>query len=277
MSSPVARDEIVVVIPAYREHLSTVDRHALRQHAAFLAGYPVRVVAPEGLRLPAPLDGYPVERFAPAYFAGISGYNALMLSPEFYRRFERFRHLLVYQLDAIVLCDRLQEFCTLDYDYIGAPWFHDPERPESGLFLAGNGGLSLGRIEAFQRVLQSPRYTTGWPALNVLRILRSRFLVGWSAPRARLIARLKVARRARHGVGRYLATTRWNEDSFWSTTAQVFLPDYRPAPAAVGLDFAFERHPRSCHALNGGQLPFGVHAWDRYDPDFWRPHLLPLA
>jgi hypothetical protein len=26
--------------------------------------------------------------------------------------------------------------------------------------------------------------------------------------------------------------------------------------------------------MNGGNMPFGCHAWERYDRRFWEPHLL---
>jgi hypothetical protein len=32
--------------------------------------------------------------------------------------------------------------------------------------------------------------------------------------------------------------------------------------------------PRLCFELNGRKLPFGCHAWQRYDRGFWEPYLL---
>jgi hypothetical protein len=40
------------------------------------------------------------------------------------------------------------------------------------------------------------------------------------------------------------------------------------------LRFAFEAAPRQCLEMNQGRLPFGCHAWGRYDREFWTPHLL---
>jgi hypothetical protein len=39
------------------------------------------------------------------------------------------------------------------------------------------------------------------------------------------------------------------------------------------LEFAFERYPRKCFKLNNHNLPFGVHAWEKYDKSFWLNHV----
>ena len=60
---------------------------------------------------------------------------------------------------------------------------------------------------------------------------------------------------------------RWqrNEDYFWSDEAVHFYPEFKVASFEDGLRFAFEVAPRLCLELNGGKLPFGCHAWPRYD------------
>jgi hypothetical protein len=65
-----------------------------------------------------------------------------------------------------------------------------------------------------------------------------------------------------------------NCDLFWSDRAVSFLPEYRVASLEQGLEFAFEVAPRKCFAMNGGKIPFGCHAWARYDRAFWEPYLL---
>ncbi len=90
----------------------------------------------------------------------------------------------------------------------------------------------------------------------------------------RLIKRLRVLKEARRGIGWYAGRYSLNEDRFWSDRARLFDPGFRIAPVATALSFAFERAPRHCYAANGGRLPFGCHAWPRWDRAFWEPHLL---
>lgn len=59
-----------------------------------------------------------------------------------------------------------------------------------------------------------------------------------------------------------------NEDIFWASRDSG---QFRVAPVEIALHFAFERYVRQCYSLNHNQLPFGCHAWEKYDFDFWRP------
>lgn len=43
---------------------------------------------------------------------------------------------------------------------------------------------------------------------------------------------------------------------------------YVPSPIEASA-FAFERSPRYLYELNNNTLPFGCHAWEKYDMDFW--------
>jgi hypothetical protein len=65
-----------------------------------------------------------------------------------------------------------------------------------------------------------------------------------------------------------------NVDIFFSDKAIEFLPEFKVASFEEGLRFGFEVAPRKCFELNGKKMPFGCHAWARYDRSFWEPHLL---
>jgi hypothetical protein len=68
---------------------------------------------------------------------------------------------------------------------------------------------------------------------------------------------------------------RKHEDLFWSFGAPSLQPDFRIASVDEALGFAFEVEPRRAYELAGRRLPFGCHAWAKYDRAFWEPHLLP--
>ena len=234
--------------------------------------FEIRLFLPN--ELPSPLPGVREERFPPEYFRGVETYSRLLLSESFYRRFEDFEHLLIYQLDALVFSNGLREWCGAGYDYVGAPWWHDPEHPDRGLSRAGNGGLSLRRVEAFLEVLTSRRYRE--EEVSLLEQWRSSRLPDLEGSgRRRLFKRLNVLRDVRRGAAWYAGSYTLNEDRFWSDRAHLFRPGFRVAEAATALRFAFERQPRRCYEINGRQLPFGCHAWARYDREFWEPFLLP--
>jgi hypothetical protein len=58
------------------------------------------------------------------------------------------------------------------------------------------------------------------------------------------------------------------EDLFWSFIAPRLHPAFSVAPPEIAIDFAWELYPRE-HYEQFGQLPFGCHAWQRYDRAFW--------
>lgn len=258
-----------VVVPIYRRELSPEERMSLRHLETYLGRYDRYFVAPESLSPRRP--GFQVAGFADDWFKSVDTYSRLLLSAFFYRTFSRYQYILVYQLDSLVFSDALSRWCEAGYDYIGAPWLTDPKNPERGLSRAGNGGLSLRRISSVLKVLESAR-----PRAQPIALWRD-FLSASLPDLApyQWLKRLRVLREIRRGVGWYADHYTLNEDRFWSDRAALFFPGFRVAPPGVALRFAFERAPRYCYSRNGGRLPFGCHAWSRWDRSFWEPHLIP--
>ena len=115
----------IVVIPIWRQVLSDNEVLSLRRCFSVLAKHDIALISPQRLpidQLPIPSANVIVVRFDDNFFESINGYNRLMLSERLYRRFSRYDYLLLYQLDAFVFEDQLEDWCARDYDYIGAPW-----------------------------------------------------------------------------------------------------------------------------------------------------------
>ena len=45
------------------------------------------------------------------------------------------------------------------------------------------------------------------------------------------------------------------------------------APINIALQFSFDSNVRECFKRNNMSLPFGCHAWERYDYEFWEPFI----
>lgn len=268
MKSPSPRPSVAVVVPIYRNELLPEERLSLCHLETFLGRYDRLFVAPSRLRPSHP--GFEVVSFPDEYFESVESYSRLLLSASFYRTFEQYRYVLIYQLDCLVFSDALADWCAAGYDYVGAPWLTDPSVPGRGFSRVGNGGFSLRRVAACLRVLESERYLTKPVALW-------RDLLQAPLPdldRSQLLKRIRVLREVRRGAGWYASHYSLNEDRFWSDRARLFFPGFRIAPVEEALRFAFERAPRYCFAHTGGPLPFGCHAWSRWDRAFWEPHLI---
>jgi len=187
-----------------------------------------------------PLPGLERKRFPRRYFRNPVTYSRLLLSRRFYEAFSDYDYVLVYQLDALVLRDELEGWCARGLDYVGAPWFPSEAMPLVTEPVVGNGGFSLRRVAAFVEVLEraGERYARRWVK------------------------------------GRTDSSFEAHEDLFWSFEAQGFLPEFRVASVDEALGFAFEVEPRRAFELAGRRLPFGAHAWAKYDRAFWEPYLL---
>lgn len=240
-----SKKQVVVVIPIYKAELSNSERISLQQCISVLANYPIVIAKPDQLNISFLLKEFPslkTKSFQNYYFENIAGYNQLMISTGFYKSFSEYEYMLIYQLDAFVFKDNLQEWCRSGYDYIGAPGL-EPERlfklqatdtKELANALSSqrpvlNGGLSLRRISSMIRYLK----------------IYKLFFPKW--------------------VG--------NEDKLFSLDARrlaplrlfIKLPHWETA-----LQFAFEKSPAASFELNAQELPFGCHAWEKYDPEFWK-------
>ena len=66
-----------------------------------------------------------------------------------------------------------------------------------------------------------------------------------------------------------------NEDGFWAFFAPTYNPIFRIPDTETALRFSFEINPRLCFEQVGGRLPFGCHAWEKHDPEFWRRFIPP--
>ena len=251
----------VIVIPIYR-HVEGTERQSLEQCMRVLGAHDIVVVHPEKLDLTDDLRQYPDVRLLPLrneWFAGVEGYNSMMLSTEFYRLFTDYDYMLIYQLDAYVFSDQLDYWASLDYDYIGAPWtFH------VGLFHA-----TIGRFVRWMRRTLQP---AGWEG----RVKNCHIAgqVGNGGFSLRRISKMEEMTRlyAHHIAKLHFGEKRAQEDVFFALVAGrkagLKVPKRKEA-----MRFAWESHPDCC-MRKMGRLPFGCHAWqlDKHI-GFWMNHI----
>lgn len=229
---------VIVCVPIYKNTLSAVEWASLRQLNKILEKYQRVFVAPQSLKFDFGNVGefFRVERFPDYFFHSVLSYSALMLNVDFYRRFRKYEYVLIYQTDAFVFCDRLQEFCRLGYDYIGAPleranplWSFIGNR-------VGNGGLSLRKVSSAIRMLEN------WDRL-----------VGNSP----------------------LVSIFWQwEDLFWSYCAGKEDLNFKIPPVNIAVEFAVQDNVcRAYKRLQAGWRPFGCHGWSQTKEDYeaWQP------
>ncbi len=263
-----------VVIPIYRLPLTAEEEQSLRQLQCHLWRYDTYFVVPESLEDPSfLLREAKVLRWADSYFEGLAGYNRLMLSRSFYRAFREYSYILICQLDSLVFSDELESWCRRGLDYVGAPWFRGHRGDTTqGLWAVGNGGFSLRKVATFLKVLEAKGL---WMTPADCAAQSGRIL-GYPMLR-RAYLRAKTFAHSigyKNNIGYFIRHFAAHEDLFWSTYARLIEPSFRIPRPEEALGFAFEHAPRHCFALTNERLPFGCHAWDKIDREFWQPFLL---
>lgn len=251
-----------VVVPAYR-HLSDDEKISMRQCVDVLGGHDIIVIHPERLDLTEDLQPWQsvvVKALRNEWFDGVKGYNSMLLSTEFYDLFSAYDYILIYQLDAYVFRNELDEWVAKGYDYIGAPWII-----KRGLsyYLFGGWMQALHRKlhpigEGENMVHAHLAFSVGNGGLSLRRVSKMREMAEQFADE---ISRLRFGEERRAA-----------EDVFFSLVAGhrcgLKKPGWREA-----LAFAWESKPDYCmHTI--GKLPFGCHAWSlpRYK-SFWKQYI----
>jgi hypothetical protein len=257
-----------ILVPLYRAHLEKDEILSVRQLIKVMGHRKIMVVCPEGLEVPKEVAHWEAIRFASEFFNGIDGYNNLMLSSEFYRRFQSYRDILIHQLDCLVFRDDLVKWSSKGFSYVAPPWlgkfWNDPKL---GLWRVGNGGFSLRRVSSALNVL-AMTVPSGTMKAAGERAAGSYVDRGNPSNHYRAITS-QPWRSERATVEEDLRAYPLNEDLFWSFEAPLLDPSFKIPSAKEALSFAFEKAPRWCYRKNWWRLPMGCHAWVKEDRGFW--------
>ncbi len=265
-------DSVVIVIPIYKETLSKFEEISLQQCFKVLQDYTICFVIPKGLNLTLHLHLFKefrnkkfiIKEFDKLYFKSTKTYNKLLISLSFYKKFVQFEYMLIYQMDCFVFRNDLEDWIKKGYDYIGAPWFEGYENSTNKNFVGvGNGGFSLRKIKSFIKVLHSFSYIVNAEKLffNYKKDIHKIPIRAY-----RLVQNLTIKNNTFFLFNNYNN----NEDFFWGKVAKKNFSWFKVPLEKEALKFSFEANPQFLFKLNNNQLPFGCHAWQKYDFNFWK-------
>ena len=269
-------ERVAIVIPVYKRELAWNEEISFRQTLRVLGNHPIIMVCPETLDLAkynAIAGEYNrtiyLESFEDRYFANIAGYNRLLLSEEFYARFERYEYILIAQLDTYVFRDELTEWCNKGYDYIGAPLFGAKWDAEKYVQYGqvGNGGLSLRRVVAYLNFFRGNQLVVPLNKIAERIRIQNKIYTRWLV----WILMAFGWRNKPHSYAKYCHS---NEDGFWSITLDGTNYELTKPSVEEALEFAWERFPSDIYK-KVGHLPMGCHAWEKYEYEsFWNKYLI---
>jgi hypothetical protein len=278
-----------IIVPVYKEFnlLTNEELISLCQLFKVLGSYKIFLVGPENLQYDTFLKEAQkrnvfvrVKRFSDEYFYGIEGYNKLMMSFDFYQKFRKFKYALIYQLDAYVFRDELKYWCNKGYDYVGAPWNGMHTYNNKSVEGVGNGGFSLRKIKSSIGLLEK---------IRMYEVLIQYQHYNWKGLVPKLPFIIKKLGKAKKSPSKCETNYHFQEDYFWCNVAPASLSsfpchtrllkllcwwytrnDYNVAPKNIAVSFSLETSVRELFEKNNNTLPFGCHAWEKYEPDFWK-------
>jgi hypothetical protein len=235
------KNTCAILIPIYRSEFDQDEYFSVKSSLIHLQNYDIYWVAPENINKTYYIDNFKINNFSlfkNIYFNNIQGYNKLLTSISFYKRFENYSYVLILQPDAIILNNDLAFWTQQNYDYIGAPWPKGFSLPiniknipiDDDILcttFVGNGGLSLRNINA---------------CINLLEEFND------------------VANQWRE-VGHA-------EDLFFSFLGNLSL-NFRLPNIVTAANFSHDIDPIYLNKLIKNKSPFGVHAWAKYERNFW--------
>lgn len=232
---------IAIVTPLYKKKPSEADLASLEHNFGVLGKRKRFIVAPDTLdfcEYEDVLNGCEIIRLDAKYFESVDSYNRLMLSKHFYRLFNAFDYMLLIQTDAIVFRDELDDWCERGYDYIGAPW------PDGQVIRP----LCIGSYPLINRLLY-------WLYKPV-----HKYVGNGGLSMRNISAALEILDK------HWFVANTWDryEDLFWALYSRNV-----PGETEASM-FSLEQDASNYYRANGNLLPFGCHAWERYEPEFWR-------
>jgi hypothetical protein len=240
---------LAILIPIYKPELASLEQFSIDYSLAQSMARQHCFVAPEGMDCRYYRERYPAvgyEFFAPRYFDSVDSYSRLLLSTEFYDRFQDRRFILILQPDAILLKDDLDRWMDSPFDYIGAPW---PDGVELTVRRDRFGGELNRRVRA----------NVGNGGFSLRRVGKCRALLNEFPETAAIFSQ-----------------TGTNEDSFFGLMGSLSV-DFVIPNEIIASRFSMELRPEYYFAVNGNNYPTGVHAWWTVQPKFWAPCIPPLA
>ena len=176
------------------------------------------------------------------FFSSVAAYNQLMLHRGFYENYAASEFILILHTDAIILHDRLAFWEENVYDYIGAPW---PQGMTQTINVDKFSGAGLSK---------TIKATVGNGGLSLRRTRKCAELID-EFPQAMQL---------------YLQNG-FNEDCFFSILGQLS-SNFNIPNEITAASFALELTPEHYYAINS-EDPMGVHAWWKYNPEFWLERL----
>lgn len=254
-------EQICIVVPLHKNKLndyerlslSTIQKH-FNKEKKFLVTYKENNIE---------IDNFQRIHFDKTNFQNIDTYNKLCLSLEFYKKFTKYKYMLICQLDVLILNNKINKFLKYNLSYIGAPTGRkNPfDRSRKKLWARKffcNGGFSLRKIKDFINVLESNKMNFPVNKFIITECMKSGFVKYLSLYYKTLLSNERFK-------GHFFAQNLYvKEDSFWTYFANLFIKDFKMPNLNQCTSFGFDGDPEFYYSRNNKDLPMALHGDHEY-------------
>lgn len=265
--------QVVILIISHKEVLEPKELISLQQCFKILEGYDIHFICPKGLNI----NGYKLQLgFEPSFHfidpkwqRTYAQFNKLKISDLLYKKFHEYEYIMFYEPDAFVFKDELTYWCGLGYDYIGSPLLEGRENAlaTSDYTTGGNGGFSLRKISSHLKILNSFKRIK-----KMKGYFRDYKKMNWKGQLFHFPSQL-FGYLFKNRYNNLLNDFADNEDEFWGNYVPREFEWFNVAPIPEALKFSMEVQPQRMFEDNNKELPFGCHAWWKYNLEFWKPFI----
>jgi len=234
------KKKIVFLIPIYKNKLIFLEEFSLKYSLNFINKFDIYFISPHNISVNyynAMFPGINILKYSNLYFESIFGYNKLLLNVDFYKQYKEFEFILILQPDAILIKDDINKWLNSPIDYIGAPW---PSKFKLNLI-----------YDQFRLNNHYVECSVGNGGLSLRRV-------------DKVISLFDEFSEALS----FFIESNSSEDLFFSSYGLV--SNFFNIPnEIVASHFSLELNPDYYFKRNKGIIPFGGHAWWKYNPNFW--------
>lgn len=134
---------------------------------------------------------------------------------------------------------------------------------------SGNGGFSLRNIESFYKTLIN--YEENFKEKKVKTINKIYKKSGFVNFLINIFKILKMYYSKKNKFS-YIFENQY-EDTIIANYFEKFNKNFKVATAKEAIAFSFEVLPKRLYEMNDNKLPFGCHAFKKYNWDFWEKYI----
>ena len=158
----------IIVVPVYKVVPDELEQLSLKQLDNIINNtIKISLIAPSTINEDEYLKLFvksevDIINFDNSYFTSLESYSRLCLEYKFYKTFDEYEYMLMYQPDCWIFRNEILEWCDKGYDYVGAPIYSAgsnwPSLLRSNHPMVGNGGLSLRKMSKMLFITNPDEY-----------------------------------------------------------------------------------------------------------------------